>query len=144
MASMRRHLVVYVAVFGLTGMQLHRPTEANQAAATVPVNVDVRCPDQSVQFSVNPWSAELRQGDEIEWVLSDSAQSSEITITSKQGGWPFTNNPPYTGNRTNPPHGRSMKPNQAGRHFSYAIQLVCQRPGSSPDTVVIDPQIVIH
>jgi len=141
---MRRQLAVCVGVVGLTGMQLHHPTETAQAAATVPVKVDVRCPGQSVRFTVDPWTADLSQGDEIDWVLSDSAESNEITITSKRGGWPFANTPPYRGNRTTHPRGRDMKPNQAGKRFSYAIQLVCLRDGSSPDTVVIDPQIVVH
>jgi hypothetical protein len=111
--------------------------------------VDVRCNGQSVWFNVDPWSATLNQNDEVEWVLNDSAGSSEITINPKRPGmWPFADSHNRGGRggqvRANRPRARGMKPDQRGKRFSYAIQLVCERAGSGPDTVIIDPQIIIR
>jgi hypothetical protein len=93
---------------------------------------------------VDPWAAQLRQDDEIEWVLSADAASDSIAIVAKRGQWPFAQSPPYRGSKGQPPRGREMRPKQDGRRVRYAIQLVCGRDGGAADTVVIDPDIIIR
>ncbi len=111
--------------------------------ATVTVSVDVRCPGNRVEFSVDPWQARLQQGDEIEWVLAESAGSDSIWLAPKRGRpWPFVGAAPR-GDRRNPARGRDMRPNQGGRH-PYDITLVCQEGDSGPYTVVIDPDMIIE
>jgi hypothetical protein len=132
---MRLLAVFFAGAFGIVGL---RPDPASPA--TVKVEVDLRCSAPGVHpYSVNPDTAILTQGDELEWVLADSATTSALTITPKQSAWPFADSLRYHGNR---PHAKKMKPNQRGKRFGYAIQMICE--SGSTDTVVIDPQIIIR
>jgi hypothetical protein len=125
-----------LGVLGLNGRHFTAPT-------TVQVQVDLRCSAPNVHpFSVVPDTAVLNQGDELEWLLVDSATTSELTITPKQPAWPFADSLRYHGSKPKPAHAKKMKPNQSGKHFGYAVQMVCS--SGSSDTVTIDPQIIIH
>ena len=145
---MRRNLAVLVGVGGLTGFgfaELGTTADAPREAATVQVNVDVTCPGGAVQMSVDPWLVELEQGDDIDWILSSTAQSSSIEITPKRPGqWPFAN-ASHAGGRgaANAASARNMRANQGGRRYQYNITLQCQDGDSDPMTVVIDPDIII-
>ena len=135
---MRVLAVFFAGVLGIVGLRPH-PT----SPATVEVEVDLRCSAPGVHpYSVNPDTAILAQGDELEWVLADSATTSALTITPKQSAWPFADSLRYHGNRMKPAHAKKMKPNQRGKRFGYAIQMICE--SGSTDTVVIDPQIIIR
>lgn len=113
------------------------------APATVQVQVDLRCsgPDEH-PYTVDPDTAILNQGDELEWVLNDSATTSELTIIPKQPAWPFADSTRYHGKKMKPARAKKMKPNQSGKEFGYAVQMVCN--SGSSDTVTIDPQIIVH
>jgi hypothetical protein len=125
-----------LGVLGLNGRHLAAP-------ATVQVHVDLRCsaPDEH-PYSVDPDTAVLNQGDDIEWVLDDSATTSELTITPKQPAWPFADSTRYHGSKNKPARAKKMKPNQHGKEFGYAVQMICN--SGSSDTVTVDPQIIIH
>ncbi len=129
----------------MSGIALPRAVAAQSTAKGVTVAVDVRCnPNNAVSLSVAPWTAQLAQGDSIIWVLDPNANVPEITITSKQPGWPFTTSPPYKGNAARPPKGSGMRPNQAGRRYAYGITAVCTRADGTTNTVVIDPDMIIQ
>jgi hypothetical protein len=144
---MRRNLAVLVGVGGLTGLafaEMATTADAPREAATIEVNVDVTCPGGAVQMSVDPWVITLNQGDDIDWILSGSAQSSSIEITPKNPGrWPFAD-ATLGGGRgaANAARARNMRENQVGR-FQYNITLECQDGDADPLTVVIDPDIII-
>ena len=144
---MRRNLAVLVGVGGLTGLgfaEMATTADAPGEAATIEVNVNVTCADGAVQMSVDPWQISLNQGDDIDWILNSTAQSSTIEITPKNPGrWPFTD-ASHGGGRgaENAARARNMRQNQVGR-FSYNITLECQDGNADPLTVVIDPDIII-
>jgi hypothetical protein len=136
---MRPLLVSLAGILGVLGLHGSQPT----TPATVQVQVDLQCtgPGQHT-FNVDPDTARLAQGDELEWVLDSSATTEELTITPKQPAWPFADSTRYHGRRHQHPHARRMKAAQRGKRFGYSIQMVCE--GASTDTVNIDPQIIIH
>ena len=146
---MHRILGALVGVFAVAGLGLGYITSnaagVQQAPDPVTVIVDVRCPGEKVDISVDPWTADMTQGDELEWVLATGADATELTITNKRGagGWPFSDAPPYRGGRTDRPRGRNMKPNQGGKRYRYNIELTCQSETGGPFEVVIDPDMII-
>ncbi|HEV8379982.1 MAG TPA: hypothetical protein VGQ29_00195 [Gemmatimonadales bacterium] len=136
---MRPLLASLAGILGVVGLHGRHPT----AAATVQVAVDLRCSAPGVhRYTVDPDTAKIAQGDELEWVLADSATTSELTITPKQSAWPFADGLRYHGHHGKPARAKKMKPNQRGKRFGYAVQMICA--SGSTDTVDIDPQIIIH
>jgi len=136
---MRPLLASLAGILGVLGLHGRHPT----AAATVQVAVDLRCSAPGVhRYTVDPDTAKLAQGDELEWVLADSATTSELTITPKQSAWPFADSLRYHGDHGTPAHAKKMKPYQRGKRFGYAVRMICAKGGT--DTVNIDPQIIIH
>jgi hypothetical protein len=125
-----------LGVLGLNGRHFTPP-------ATVQVQVDLQCSAPGEHpYTVDPDTAVLNQGDELEWVLADSATTGGLTITPKQDAWPFADSVRYHGSKSKPAHAKKMKANQSGKRFGYAVQMVCS--SGSADTVTIDPQIIIH
>ena len=124
-----------LCVLGLNGRHATAP-------ATVQVRVDLRCSPDEHPYTIDPDTAILNQGDELEWVLIDSATTSELTIIPKQSAWPFADSTRYHGKKMKPAHAKKMKPNQSGKEFGYAVRMVCN--SGSSDTVSVDPQIIIH
>lgn len=120
------------------------PREGGPGERPLRVTIGVRCSAaDGVVFSIKPWTAHLRQGGEIEWRINGNANTDAITIESKQGAWPFTVNPPYNGTKQNPARGTDMKPNQTGQRFAYQIRTVCQSANYGPDTLIVDPDMVV-
>jgi hypothetical protein len=117
---------------------------ATPAFATTRITVDARCAGpNNTQVSVAPWNARIAQGDSVEWVVNAAANTEEITITAKRANaWPFTAATPYRGSKAAPARGAGMRNNARGR-YSYNIQLVCQSGATPPDTVLIDPDIIV-
>ena len=136
---MRPLLVSLFGMLGVLGLYGLRPA----APTTVRVHVDLRCSAPDVHpYTVAPDTAMLAQDDELEWVLADTATTSELTITPKQNAWPFADSVRYHGSKMKPARAKKMKPNQRGKQFGYAVQMICT--SGSSDTVTIDPQIIIH
>ena len=109
------------------------------------VAVDIRCLDgNGVSFSITPWAAKLAPGDTIAWVLNQDAGVSEITITSKQTGWPFTAAPPYKGNAATAAKAKGMKSSvKAGDKYSYNVTAGCVRADGTTSKIIVDPDIII-
>jgi hypothetical protein len=135
---MRPLLVSLFGMLGVLGLNGRHFT----APATVQVHVDLQCSADGHPYTVDPDTAVLNQGDELEWLLADTATTSELTITPKQDAWPFADSVRYHGKKMKPARAKKMKPNQHGKNFGYAVQMVCN--SGSSDTVTIDPQIIIH
>ena len=147
---MRRHMQVLLAgtcslvslgaAAGVVGANRNADSRV-----TVPVEVNVTCTGGSVQVTVNPWVVRLQQGDDIDWILNDQAQSSTIEIAPKQPGqWAFGIER-HQGQRGagSAARARNMRPNQRGRRYQYDITLICQ-DGNTSYTVVIDPDVEIE
>lgn len=110
---------------------------------TVAITVDARCAGpRNTRVSVSPWNTQVRQGDDVNWVLDNRANADSIIITPKNPDtWLFDAPPPYVGKKNNPGQGRRMKNNARGR-YSYNIGLICAS-GNNRDTIVIDPDIIV-
>jgi hypothetical protein len=136
---MRPLLVSLAGILGILGLHGSRPANPE----TVQVHVDLQCTGPGQHTSnVDPDTAVLAQGDELEWVLDSTATTDNLTITPKQAAWPFADSTRYHGHRHQHPHAKRMKANQHGHRFGYSVQMICI--GASTDTVNIDPQIIIH
>jgi hypothetical protein len=133
-----RYLPVPVAVVALVAAVSSAP----QATVTVTVNARCAGPKQT-EITVSPWNVRMAQGDQINWVIANNANSDNITIEPKdRTRWPFTNQPPYAGTKANPARGTGMRPNARGT-YKYNISLICQQGSNAPDTVVVDPDIIV-
>lgn len=120
-------------------------TAAARGPASVPatqsVSIDARCAgNRNTSITVQPWNLHVGQGDEVQWVISPSANTGEVTISPK-AAWPFANNR-RQGSKTVPASSSGMQPGARGR-YSYTIRLVCQAGASQPDTVVVDPDVIV-
>lgn len=122
----------------LTAAAIHPP-----ARATGSVNVDARCTGgQNTQVTVSPWNLRINQGDDVQWTLNASANTTSITITPKNTAtWPFATNRGQ-GTKTTPAASSGMRAGASGRH-AYSIQLVCQVGNNPPDSVLIDPDVIV-
>ena len=130
-----------VSLFGILALAWNGRHPAAPETVQVQVNLHCSAPGEN-SYAVDPDTARLAQGDELEWLLDDSATTLELTITPKQPEWPFADSVRYHGNKQKPAHAKKMKPNQRGKHFGYAVQMICN--SGSSDTVTIDPQIIVH
>ena len=112
--------------------------------ATVRVTVSARCAGpNSTEITVSPWNVRLQQGDEIEWVIAANANSEDITMTPKStSGWPFASRGPFNASKARPTRANGMRPNSRGS-YQYNIQLVCQSGNNPPDSVLVDPDIIV-
>ncbi len=140
---MRSLPILVVAALGIATVALGG-TDLGSAdgEATVTVNVDIRCSaNGAINVSVRPWRARLARGDDIEWNLQGNASSDSLEITPKTGRWPFTQQAPRRGTKTNPARAADMVPGASGR-YRYNITLWCV-VGGDTNVVVIDPDIDI-
>ncbi len=146
---MRMLLAAAVGVIGITGF-VSRPDRSPAPVpadeAVVLVSVDLRCTPNGVNYTVEPWAAHLKQGDSIEWDLDAGASTDEIVIEPKRpGNWPFATRR-FRGGRgaNNRPHGRGMRPGEQGKRYEYNVLMVCKGPVSRPDTIRVDPEMIIE
>lgn len=143
----RRALLACAGVVALlmSGTVIPKSLKAQvvQTAGGVTVSVDIRClADNGVSFTLIPWRAELAQGDTIGWKLDRNSGVTEITIASKQTGWPFNDNQ-YKGNAAIGPKAKSMKPNQLNKKYAYSITAACLRADGTTSSIIIDPDLII-
>jgi hypothetical protein len=110
--------------------------------ATRVVTVDAKCASpRNTQVTVTPWNITLAQGDDVQWNIDNGANTGEITIAPK-AAWPFATNQ-GNGTKGSPARGSAMRANARGR-YSYTITLICQAGNSTPDTVRIDPDVIVE
>jgi hypothetical protein len=141
---MRPLLLVLVA--GAAGLVLAQLAALPQQQEYT-VQLDITCPASgAATVTVNPWRAELGQGQDIGWELRSQAQSDSFAVEPKRQGpqyWPYPDTGRHNGTKTDRAPYRGMKPGQQGRAFKYNIVVWCVRQGRV-DTVVVDPDIVIR
>lgn len=135
-------VIAALAIAGAAGALVASTARARQANVNVVVNA--RCNGRNTtEITVRPWNVRIRQGDQLSWVLAGNANTSEITITQKDGGdWPFEAGPPYRGTKNTPARATRMRSNAQGT-YKYNIQLICQSGSNQPDTVVVDPDVIV-
>jgi hypothetical protein len=138
---MRAVFTAVIAIIALAGFRAY----SAEPEATVQVKVDLKCTPTGVTYTIDPWNVTIHQGDEVEWVLDPTANTDDLEIRPKRAErWPFaTRNFRGGRNSNNRPHGRGMRPGQRGTRHAYNVLMVCKGPVSRPDTVVIDPEIII-
>ncbi|MCO4098570.1 hypothetical protein [Gemmatimonas sp.] len=112
--------------------------------AVVQVTVNARCAGQNnTEITVSPWNVRLAQGDEVEWVIAANANSNSITVLPKSSSdWPFASRGPFNAARGAPARANRMRRNGRG-NYKYDILLVCQSGNNAPDSVRIDPDIIV-
>jgi hypothetical protein len=119
------------------------PTAANTVTATL----NVSCDDQTVTFTLTPWSASVPLGGTVVWQIDSTSNTDSITIvpTKGKGNWPFESNADFRGRKGRPARAGTMKEKvQKGRAYKYQIELVCQPTVGPAHTVVIDPDVVVN
>lgn len=122
----------------LTAAAVHGPSPAR---ATQTVTVNARCAGpRNTDVSVQPWNLHVAQGDDVQWSINAAANTDAITITPK-ATWPFANNRAQ-GSKAAPANSSGMRPGSRGK-YSYSISLICQAGNNPPDTVVIDPDVIV-
>ncbi len=114
------------------------------ALAMRTVTIDARCAGtRSTQVSVSPWNVSVAQGDDIQWTINAAANTNAVTITPKASiSWPFATNR-ASGTKATPAQSSGMRANARGR-YSYTIQLICQAGSAAPDTVRVDPDVIVE
>lgn len=131
--------VLLLSACSVLGSGGSKSSVAEQAPVQVTINAKCAGPNQT-EISVTPWNVRMRESQSLEWVLAANANSEQITVSPKRANqWPFAS-PPYIGGRGRPVN--AGRPNQRGR-FSYNIQLICQSGRNAPDTVLVDPDIIV-
>jgi hypothetical protein len=131
-----------VAVAALDGRS--HPIASHRAEAAVSVLVEPRCPvGRDSQAVITPWNITVAQGDSVDWTVSEKGSATAITIVPKNvRTWPFTANR-SNGNRQNPARASGMRANARGR-YSYSVEYVCRANSPNPDTVRIDPDVIVE
>jgi hypothetical protein len=111
--------------------------------ATKVVTIDAKCASpRNTQVTVTPWNITVAQGDDMQWSIDNNANTGAVTITPKDANWPFATNQ-ASGTKAAPARSSGMRANARGR-YSYTITLVCQAGASAPDTVRIDPDVIVE
>jgi hypothetical protein len=118
---------------------LHRHLQENDMPSQ-DVRVNVRRSGTKVELSVDPWLAELKQGDTIEWQLAKDADTEELEITARlNNDWPFEDAPPRA-SKGKPARAGSMRPH-AYRElpYRYNVEFTC-----GGHRIVVDPEMIIR
>lgn len=140
---MRTLLAAVVGVLVVMGVGCRRAPRA--ASGPVQVSVSLHCASDSVNVALVPWTATLRQGDSIDWVLDPRADGDSLVVSAKTpGDWPFENGTVYHASREAHAQGRRMIRNAARADpYRYTILATC-RGAAGPRSVVIDPDMIIR
>ena len=140
---MQRNVLLAVGVVGFVGLGSVGVVAGGYQVQDAPVDVDVRCRGNAEPtWDVTPDTVTIVRGQGITWSLSVNGNGNTVEVFPKprQPAWPFPTARPQ-GNRQNP--ARSGASRAAG-HWRYNITVVCQQGNNPPDTVVIDPDIIIE
>jgi hypothetical protein len=118
-------------------------TAKTAATAAGDINVHLTCtPSGNVEFSLNRWSLHRQKGETVTWHLVASSVAA-VSIEAKDPiTWQITPPPPYTVGGNSPAAATVSADAASGRH-SYTIIGICPGSGGVPDTVTIDPDIVV-
>ena len=100
--------------------------------------------DGGATVTVKPWRVVLqKRTDHVEWTLIPTGVQS-VDISPKYiAGWPFVAPPPITVTGQKPGVAKDIPASVPAGTYKYNITGICQRGESPPDTVVIDPDMII-
>ena len=107
-----------------------------------PVVITFTCSNGGALMGVHPWRVKLNDStDHIKWTLN-ATNATSVTISHKDGSpWPFQDPPPTVGSK--PASTRGVKaPNIPSGTYRYNVTGIC-KVGSTEDTVVLDPDMII-
>ena len=94
--------------------------------------------------TVRPWRIRLNsKAEQIEWSLVPSGISSVEISPKLVARWPFVAPPPIVVTAGKPGVGKDIPPAVPAGTYKYNITGVCARSGAPPDTVIIDPDMII-
>lgn len=126
-------------------------TARTQSLAIKPVElvkVTVTCDASSdaVWVKVDPWTAGVNRGTELEWELTANSNADSMTVTAKNpSNWPYDDPPPYGAKKGGKKGKASKMKANAPKHvpFEYNIELTCQNGAGPKHVLVIDPELII-
>ena len=94
--------------------------------------------------TVRPWRVRLNsKAEQIEWSLVPSGIASVEISPKLVARWPFIAPPPLIVTAAKPGIGKDIPPAVPAGTYKYNITGVCVRTGAPPDTVIIDPDMII-
>lgn len=141
-----RRLIVVVTAFAvplMTGACVKPPLSI---VAAYPVNVTITCTGAGLQAAIDPYIAQVTEGDEVVWTLTPESTAEDFEIDKKDGlfkKWPYDDSPPYKGDKNKPAKAGKMKDGQVGKTFAYSITATCTTPSGEKRKVIIDPDMII-
>ena len=100
--------------------------------------------DGGATVTVRPWRVRLNSKAEyIEWSLVPSGLRAVEISPKVVARWPFVAPPPLIVTALRPGIGRDIPPTVPAGVYKYNITGVCPGVGGVPDTVIIDPDMII-
>ncbi len=101
-------------------------------------------PDGGATVNVRPWRISLNsKAEQIEWSLVPSGLTTVEISPKTVARWPFVAAPPLVVTVKQPGIGKNIPATVPAGLYKYNITGVCPRSGAPPDTVIIDPDMII-
>jgi len=115
-----------------------------------PVSIHFKCETGGgATVTINPWRRQLgARTDSIQWTLvtpgpGDSAPDSVLIAPKSVNQWPFTSGFPISVKTSKPGVAQGIQATVPAGTYKYSVTGICKFPGMAPDTVVIDPDMII-
>lgn len=107
------------------------------------VTITLNCEGNGATIGVHPWRAMLAsRSDSILWTLAGPTGYT-VSITPKDPArWPFSSPPPIVVGAQGGV-GKNIPAGVAAGTYKYVVTGVCVRSGQAPDTVILDPDMII-
>lgn len=100
--------------------------------------------DGGATVTVRPWRVRLNsKAEQIEWSLVPSGLNTVEISPKVVARWPFVAPPPIVVTAQKPGIGRDIPATVPAGTYKYNITGVCAQSGAAPDTVIIDPDMII-
>jgi hypothetical protein len=100
--------------------------------------------DGGATVTVKPWRVTLtKRTEQIEWSLIPAGIDTVMISPKYVAGWPFVTAPPIIVRSVKPGIGKDIPDGVPAGAYKYNITGVCRRSGAVPDTVIIDPDMII-
>lgn len=143
---MRPNAIVACVAVCLVAAGCAKPVLVPSSGRVRAVNVKITCEGAAVDASINPYAVSLLQGDEVRWVLTGSPHVATLVIDRKPDSrdWPYEDKPPYRASAESPAGAKRMKAHDNDRTYRYNLIATCARPGATPKSIIIDPDMIIR
>jgi hypothetical protein len=100
--------------------------------------------DGGASVTVKPWRVRLNsKAEQIEWSLVPTGLNTVEISPKTVARWPFVAPPPLVVTAQKPGVGKDIPAIVPAGIYKYNITGVCLRSGESPDTVIVDPDMII-